>query len=126
MSAQKEHNTWLHIMHTDAKPMKLQRFIDYDKTYPFYTLEHDFYDAPDWNYTLFSKPLSYWKGHAYAVEVNHLNKTIKCLGGIEWEFKLSHFQLHPQMIALSSLSINDWEKDWETFKHGLEEYSHIK
>ena len=55
-----EHNAWLQIVRTDSSDKKLQKFIDTNvELYPFYTLEQDFYDAPLWSYTLFSKPLTY-------------------------------------------------------------------
>lgn len=129
ISTQGEHNAWLHIVYTDAAPSKWQRFIDVaenHKAYPFYTLEQDFYDAPHWSYTLFSKPLSYWKGHAYAVKVDHRDKTIKCIGGVEWGFRLSYFHLRPQAITPSKLDINKWEKDWEILRNELKGYQYIK
>ena len=105
-----EHNAWLHIIYTDNKNYKWQHFIDttdsktHPTIYPFYTLEQDFYDAPFWKYTFFSKPLSFWKGHAYAVLVDYHHKTIKYVGGIEWGYRLSYFHLYPQIITPTNLN----------------------
>ncbi|MFP3012409.1 MAG: hypothetical protein ACEY3D_05615 [Rickettsia sp.] len=120
-----EHNAWLHIVRTDCSDKELQEFIDGDikLNYPFYTLEQDFYDAPLWRYTLFSKPLSYWFGHVYAVKVDHAHKTIKVIGGIKWGFKLSYFPIKPQMILPSPLNLKDWQEDLNIFKEELKGYT---
>ena len=72
-----------------------------------YDTMQEFYDAPLWRYSLFSKPLSYWKGNALAVEVDHENKTIKPVGGISWGFNLSSFQIRPICITPSALNEDD-------------------
>lgn len=119
-----EHNAWLHIIRTDCLDAALQEFIDSDGAAQssFYTLNQDFYDAPLWRYMLFSKPLSYWIGHAYAVKVDHEKKTIKVIGGIKWGFRLSFFPIKPQMILPSYLHLEDWQSDWEVFKRELKGY----
>jgi len=119
-----EHNAWLQVVRTDCSDKKLQEFIDASVKiqYPFYTLEQDFYDSPIWYYTLFSKPLTYWIGHAYAVKIDHQNKTIKVMGGIKWGFKLAYFPIKPQMILPSGLNMSDWLIDMEVFKQALADY----
>lgn len=118
-----EHNAWLQIVRTDSSDKKLQKFIDTNvELHPFYTLDQDFYDAPLWYYTLFSKPLTYWTAHTYAVKIDHQNKTIKIIGGIKWGFRLAYFPIKPQMILPSSLDTNDWQIDIEVFKQALVGY----
>lgn len=121
----KDHTSWFHLVVTDSKNIELQKFIDVTQkeNYPFYTLEKDFYDAPIWRYTLFSKPLSFWKGHAYAVKIDPNNRTIECIGGIQWGFTLSYFHFRPQIIIPSGLTIQHWEQDWLIFKNKLPDYS---
>ena len=119
-----DHTAWFHIVVTNSEDIELQEFIDAQKeSYPFYTLEKDFYDAPTWRYTLFSKPLSFWKGRAYAVKIDHNTKTIKCIGGIQWGFTLSYFHFRPQIIIPSGLTTQHWEQDWLIFKNKLPDYS---
>ena len=124
-------------MYTDTPYPKWQQFIDATNTwpendnenakdYPFYTLEQDFFDSPHWVYSLFSKPLSFWKGHVYAVKVDHQHKTIQCVGGIEWGFRLSFFHLRPQMITPVVLTSEDWKKDWSFVKTTLKDYESIE
>lgn len=131
ITTKSNHNAWLHIVYTDSKALNLRQSIDapdltkYPFIYPFYTLHQDFYDDPLWSYTLFSKPLNFWEGHAYAVEIDHKNKTIKCIGGIKWGFRLSFFHLRPQMIAPGSLRQQDWKNDWQFFKKELKEYKNL-
>ncbi len=119
-----KHNAWLHIVYTDNKEFKV--FIDTvcsnNPIYPFYTLEQDFYDAPLWKYSFFSKPFSFWKGHAWAVEVDFQQKIIKSIGGIAWGFNLSYFRLHPTCIEPSSIEKEVWDFDWKIFKTYLYDY----
>ena len=116
-----QHNAWVHIVRTDSLDERLKIFVDTAKEFkPFYNFEEDFYDAPHWRYGVFDKPLSFWEGHAYAVKVDHVTKTITCLGGIRWGFKLARFGLKPTMIPPSSLSLDDWELDWSFFGKSLE------
>jgi len=122
ISTNEDHNAWLHIVRTDCRSEpKLRQFVDAaDEVFPLYTLQQDFYDAPCWSYTLFSKPLSFWIGHAYAVRVDHENKTIRCIGGVEWGFKFSYLPVHPQMIFPRALALQDWQEDWPVFKTAKE------
>lgn len=129
IQASESHNAWIHIVYTDAKAPEWRVFIDaannkdiQGSPYPFYTYEHDFYDAPLWTYSLFTKPLRFWKGHAFAVEVDHQKKSIKCLGGIEWGFELSHFRLRPKAIYPQLLNKQDWENVWQLFQEKLPGY----
>lgn len=118
-----KHNAWLHVVYTDRNDIKDNQIfvdtVDPDKApdiYPFYNLGQDFYDAPLWRYSLLSKPLSYWKGHAWAVEVDHENKVIKPIGGVSWGFNLSYFRIRPICITPSALNEDDWVNDWQIFK----------
>ncbi|MEZ5315063.1 MAG: hypothetical protein R3E91_02475 [Chlamydiales bacterium] len=126
ITTQAKHNAWLHVVYTDRNDIKdNQIFVDTDKApdiYPFYNLGQEFYDAPLWRYSLFSKPLSYWKGHAWAVEVDHENKTIKPVGGVSWGFNLSYFQIRLICITPSALNEDDWVNDWQIFKMKLSEF----
>lgn len=121
------HNAWLHIVRTDSKNRNLRRFIDSvenaEGIYPFYSLEQDFYDTPLWRYTLFDKPLSFWNGYAYAVQVDRQAKTIKCVGGIAWGFRLSDFSLRPEALPPKSISTAEWKRDWQFFKEELENFT---
>jgi hypothetical protein len=123
ITSKAKHNAWLHVVYTDRNDIKdNQIFVDPDKApniYPFYNLGQEFYDAPLWRYSLLSKPLSYWKGHAWAVEVDHENKTIKPIGGISWGFNLLHFKIRPTWITPSTLNQDDWLNDWQIFKTKL-------
>jgi hypothetical protein len=126
-----EHNAWLQVVYTDSQDYKWQHFIDaadpkkYPTIHPFYTLEQNFYDAPFWWYTLFSRPISFWKGHAYAVQVDHQHKTIKVVGGVEWGYKLSYFHLYPKIIEPTSLNQEAWEQDWQIFKTVFDGYRNL-
>lgn len=125
------HNAWLHIVYTDAADHNLRMFIDAaDKTipsspYPFYSCETDFLDAPLWQYSFFHKPLSFWKGHAFAIEINHNTRTIKNLGGIEWGFKLHFMGLRPCAIRPRLVDKNAWNQAWELIKNHLPDYKNI-
>jgi len=123
------HNAWLHIISTDSRDRKWQHFIDMpeDKDIsPFYTLGKDFFDAPIWKYHFFSKPLSYWKGHAYAVLIDRAKKTIVFLGGIEWGFSLSNISIFPSMIRPVALTDQDLQEDWDFLENQLVGYKIIK
>ena len=129
ITTQAKHNAWLHVVYTDHNDIKDNQIfvdtVDPDKApdiYPFYNLGQEFYDAPLWRYSLLSKPLSYWKGHAWAVEVDRENKTIKPVGGVSWGFNLSYFQIRPICIIPSALNGDDWVNDWQIFKTKLNEF----
>jgi len=122
------HNAWVHIVYTDSKAPEWKVFIDAANinsplsAYPFYTYAHDFQDAPLWTYSLFSKPLSFWKGHAFALRVDHQKKSIHCLGGIQWGFELSQFRLRPKAINPKALNNLDWDKAWQILQEKLPGY----
>jgi hypothetical protein len=102
-----QHNAWIHIVYTDCPQWQI--FIDApSQTQPFYSWEQDFYDAPLWNYSLFHKPLSFWKGHVFAVQVG--NKIVKCLGGVEWGFQLLLTELRPVSITPRLLGNQAWNQ----------------
>ncbi|MCX5924536.1 MAG: hypothetical protein NTZ68_03880 [Candidatus Dependentiae bacterium] len=130
IKAKSLHNAWLHVVQTDctAEPRWLH-FIDAwpkgHEHYPFYAIGKDFADNPQWNYSLFSKPLSFWIGHAYAVQIDHEKKTIECVGGISWGFRLPWWSLRPVMILPTALTEKDWHTDWKVFQQSLPEYKNI-
>lgn len=123
-----KHNAWIHIVYTDAKDKALRMFIDSENPnkensiYPFYTFESGFYDAPFWTYSLFSRPLNFWKGNAFALDIDHQNRTVKCLGGIEWGFKLHFLTIRPVAINPKLLNQVDWNKIWPFIKEQLPRY----
>lgn len=125
IQAHQPHNAWVHIVYTDSKAPEWRIFIDAanvdspGSAYPFYTYEQDFYDAPLWTYSLFNKPLRFWKGHAFAVKVDHQKKSIHCIGGIEWGFELSYFRLRPKATAPQLLNKEHWEKAWQILQEKL-------
>ncbi|ETZ07775.1 hypothetical protein P618_200016 [Holospora obtusa F1] len=129
IQASQPHNAWIHIVYTDSKDPEWRTFIDArnidssGSTYPFYTYEQDFYDAPLWTYSLFNRPLRFWKGHAFAVKVDHQKKYIHCIGGIEWGFELSYFRLRPKATAPQLLNKETWEKAWQILQEKLPGYS---
>lgn len=115
---------WLQVVTTDCKNSKLQKFIDAcDEIFPVYTYGKDFYDIPVWSYSIFSKPLSFWRAHAWAILLDKDKKTIQCLGGISWGFELSFWRFWPCMILPKPLNMSDWIQDWNVFKKALPEYT---
>lgn len=117
---------WIHIVHTDAEEPRLRTFVDsIDSIYPFYTYGKDFYDAPLWRYTLFYKPISYWKGIAFAVRIDHVHKTIECIGAIEWGFQLHYYQIRPQAIIPRMLDLVELEAAWLSLQDILPGYKNI-
>jgi hypothetical protein len=115
---------WLQVVTTD-NPDYLHFIDSWREGYPFYTRDKNFYDAPSWNYRFFNKTLSFWHAHAYAVRLDEQNKTIQCLGGISWGYKLPWWNLRPVMILPSTLTKNDWVTDWEVFQKALPDYQDI-
>ncbi len=129
-AATKQEYVWLQVVYTDTKEdPKYKQFIDStnpaDSDYPFYTKDLNFYDAPIWNYKIFSYPLSFWHAHAWAIEINHNKKTIKPLGGISWGFNLSYLHFYPKMITPRPLSKSDFDQDWLIFKTAFYDYQII-
>lgn len=112
-----EYNAWIHLVYTDNE--KYRTFIDSGSFYPFYSIEQDFYDAPLWRYSYFSKPLSFWEGHAYAINVDYDKMTIKFIGGVSWGFKLDFWSLNPKTILPKTLTENEWENDIKFIQHYL-------
>lgn len=106
-----QHSAWLHIVHTDTNSESLKLFIDAQDDAPFYNYNKVFSDAPLWTYTILTKPLTYWKGHAYSVNIQ--GNRIKCLGGVKWGFSLSRFGIRPSSITPTSLTIDDFLSDIE-------------
>lgn len=128
---QKQHNAWLHIIHTDSKDPQKQVFIDsidqetYPMIYPFFTYDKEFIDGPFSDYTLLSKPMTFWKGHVYPVQVNWNEQSIEFMGGIEWGFELSYLKLKPHMIKPRALTPEEIANDWEVFNKTLKDYKMI-
>jgi hypothetical protein len=121
-------DAWIHIISTDSTEQRWRKFIDNDPNFaplPFYNFEEEFFDAPLWTYTIFNKPLSFWKANLYAVQLDKQNKTIKFLGGISWGFTLGNYSLKPKMTTPSSLSIKEWSEDWQVFGKYLIEYKQL-
>ncbi|AZL16342.1 hypothetical protein [Rickettsiales endosymbiont of Stachyamoeba lipophora] len=73
-------------------------------------------------YTLFDEPISFWKSHAYAVEIDKETKTLIVLGGIKWGFRPSYFKLRPTATISSALLKDDWHRDWELLRHNFKDY----
>lgn len=119
------YNAWLHLIYTDAKDPKRTInwcYIDADKNnYPFYTVEKDFYDAPLWGSSFFKRPLSYWKGHAWAVFVDFSQCTIQIVEGFEWGFEWKRFR-KPKALTPRLLSLKDWNADFKQFETFLQYY----
>ncbi len=117
-------NAWLQIVYTDSKNHG-PYFIDsansdkHPDIYPFYSKGKDFYDAPLWSYSALDKPLSYWKAHTWAVEVDYKNKTIRPIGGISWGFGISYFYYYPTALDTQPLEEKDWQQDQKIFEKEL-------
>ena len=106
----------MHIVHPDSYLQKYRIFIDaLPELHPFYTIQADFYDAPCWRYNLFSKPLTYWKGHAYAVQIDENKKVVEIYGGIEWGFTLTRFSFYPSCITPRKLTKEEQDFDFAFF-----------
>lgn len=119
---------WIHIVYTDDinHLSQWKILVDYNPkwtNYPFYSNLDYFYDAPLWHYSLFNKPLSVWKGHAFAINIDHQKKSINCLGGVEWGFELSYFRLRPKTTTPRLLDEQSWEKAWKILQEKLPQYS---
>ena len=128
-SKQDTPDAWMHVVETDCKyDKKLRYFIDAIDYHPFYmksSVNHDFFDAPLWKYTMYYKPCTSWIGHAYAVKINHRAKTISCLGEISWGFRLSYFSLRPNMVHPTPLKLAYWDKDQKIFAGKLDGHTCI-
>lgn len=117
ISTTQPHNGWIHIVHSDAKNPKTEtspwNFVDASNDIlPLYNLENDFYDAPHWSFSRMQRPLSYWKGHAYAVTIDQKTGRISYIGGIEWGFLLHRLSLMPKALRPRLLTKEDWKSDW--------------
>lgn len=119
------HNAWLHIVRNDAGGANT--FIDASEAlYPAYTYDQDFYDAPCWNSSLWSKPLRYWHGHAYPVEIDNENKTIRFVdGGVHWGFQMPFFTFGPRAIVPRIVSDEEKRDDIEYLQTQLSSFSQI-
>lgn len=126
ISTKAQHNTWFQVIRTDCSQCQYQTFIDTaPHVTPFYyqpVPNIDFYDTPQWGYSLFFKPITFWRAHAYAIQVDHESKTIQCLGGIFWGYSLSYFHLKPCAYKPAALSLQDFMQDWQLLAKELPEY----
>ena len=107
-----DHKTFL-----DAAP-----FDTFPDIYPFYTKDQDFFDAPFWTYNVLSKSISYWIGHAYAVIIDDEVKTIQCIGGIGWGYRIPWYWPYPRMIQPYALNLENWIEDKEIFNQQQSHY----
>ena len=122
------HNAWVQIVHTDADEPQYRAFIDSissENVFPYYTKNHEFYDAPLWQYGLFYKPLRFWQGNAHAIVIDEARKTITWCGGVSWGYTLTYTHLYPKMIAPQALTIEDWKKDQDLLKPHLSGYTFL-
>ncbi len=118
-----KHNAWLQIVFTDSTDPKLQEFIDSSSdNYPFYSFEQDYYDAPLWEYSIISKPLSFWKAHTYAIKLDRKNQIIEFVKGVEWGFTFTKFALHPKFTKPRILKQSDWQQDLQIFNREFSKY----
>jgi hypothetical protein len=123
-----KHSGWIQIVYTDSIDPKLRKFVDYDPKFtnaPFYSNSQYFYDAPLWSYSLYEKPLTFWRAHTFAIIIDDKNKTIDCIGGIEWGFEFHATKSKPVAIDPKLLDKKVWEDDWEIIKEQLPEYRKI-
>src|SRR5438874_498078 len=77
----------------------------------FYSSKQELFFCDYANYGIFWGRNENVQKHAYAVQVNLDKKTIRCLGGISWGFKIPWWSLRPAMILPATLSKQDWEND---------------
>ncbi len=125
------HDGWIHVVYTDSFLEQYKVFIDSvdpnqkNSIYPFYTHEKDFYDAPLWAYSFFQKPLSVWKGNAFAVRIDRDNKMIYCFGGIEWGFDLKWFHVFPSAKIPQLLDKDAWIRASKLLNKVFCEYEYI-
>lgn len=119
------HDGWIQIIYTHSDDAS--RFIDYDPNFtkkPFYSHLQYFYDAPLWEFSLLKRSML-WKGHVFAIKMNHQNKTIQCICAIEWGFELQPLNLLPVAIEPKLLSENAWNDAWNFIKNTLPGYRKI-
>lgn len=83
------------------------------------------YDASLWTYPIFLKNQCFGKGYVFAVKIHHKNKTIECLGGIEWGFELHLINLFPTLFEPKLLNNTNLENIWNFIKNTLPEYRQI-
>ena len=108
---------WVHLVYTDSTNLEYKNFVDSQANiFPFYTRGKEFLDAPLWSFTLLRKPLTYWRGHAYAF--TKIDNKIKLLGGIKWGFDLGFLSLKPEAIVPELLTLEDWVEDVNILRGG--------
>ena len=99
--------------------------LSWGKALKFYSLDQDFFANDGDFYTIFDKKISPWMGHAYAVQVDDKQKTVQCVGGISWGFRLPWWSLRPVMILPAALTQEDWQTDLPVFQGSLKEYTFV-
>lgn len=128
MGTDRAHDGWIHLVYTDSAEDRLSTFVDaadptqYPEIYPCYTCDQDFYDAPLWSYESGSKPISYWRGHAYAVTINTKTKEIVLLAGVIWGFRLLRRSFYPKMITPSGIDFEQVKLDIAELQKLLPDY----
>lgn len=101
---------------------QLFKDFDYQGHMIFYSSEKEFFSNHGDGYTLFTKNSINWTGHAWAIQADLDKKTIRCVGGISWGFKVPWYSLWPVMILPQALTQEDWQNDWDK----LSQKSHFK
>lgn len=101
---------------------KLLKDIEYQGHFIFKSSEKDIFSNHAEGYTLFTKNSINWTGHAWALQVDLDKKTIRCVGGVSWGFKVSWYNLWPTMILPQALTEQDWQNDWAQ----LSKHRHVK
>ena len=125
------HSGWIHVVHTDAYDIHTKKynltFIDAGPDlFPLYSKETDFYDAPLWAFSLWSRPLTYWHGHAYPIQYNQHKKTIHLKDGISWGFTLPLFGLSPNALSPRLLTEDEKNTDLKFIKMNMSGYKFQK
>ena len=110
-------NGWIHVVQTDSDVEKWQLFIDAIDDYPFYNKIHQFADAPYWTYTLFSKPLTFWRGHVYPIIVE--GNIIHIKSGIKWGFTLGKFSIKPTALMPLTITLSEVDQDMKFLQQKL-------
>jgi hypothetical protein len=112
-----EHNAWFYVRHTEVSK-KHNNTYEVEKTNDaFFSFEQDYYDTPYWYHI--ASEVDLWQNNVYAINMNHINKTIRCVGGISWGFipkkKLLLIpSVDPKMTSPSSLTCQNMIRDLQT------------
>ncbi len=111
ITASGNHNAWIQIITTDSKDLNYKRYIDTnERSFPFYSLDRDFYDAPLWGSYFANNSIKLWRGHVYPVIVDCNNQIVILKAGIKWGFELRNF-MNPKMITPQNLTTSELMED---------------